>query len=346
MRSKTHTHRNHTGPSRGNESPVDDRHPYEIAYEVLKQHLDQRKLPRGLVLLEGPVADLLAMSRAPVRRALELLCQDGMIRRFAGRGYLVGKQGDSSPPLRLPLREAGFTPPEGLRTSLGLFTWERIYQEIEATVARTIPFGTYRIVESAVTERFGVSRTVAREVLSRLRDRGLIEKNRWSTWIAGPLTAHTVEECFDIRMLLEPSALRECAPAFDSIALGLMHARLVAAETTDPLSRNDVDRLEHDLHHMLIGRSRNRRLLAIVRECQMPMVINQLFDEHFGPVDHRAMLTEHRLVIDHLRLGLIDAAAAALAAHLDAARQRTKARLKVLAIIPDPKTEAYLERIH
>ena len=75
-------------------------------------------------------------------------------------------------------------------------------------------------------------------------------------------------------------------------------------------------------------------------------MINRLFDEHFGLADHRMMLAEHRLVVEHLRLGNTEGAAVALVGHLNAARRRTKARLKVLAVIPSPQTDAFLERIH
>jgi DNA-binding GntR family transcriptional regulator len=327
------------------ERHFDDQRPYRLAYQIIKQQIINNRLPKGLVLLESRVAQLLAMGRAPIRRALELLHREGLIHRFDGRGYLVGPPSDGMTPLRLDLVDAGFRAPEGLSESIGLFTWERIYREIARAVGRTIPFGTYRIVESAITERFKVSRTVAREVLGRLRDRGLIEKNRWSTWIAGPLTARTVDECFDIRILLEPHALR-AAPVRDRAAVEGLRGRLRAALAATPPAPGDVDRIERDLDDFLLRSLWNQRLRAIIEECQMPMVINQLFDEYFGPGDQHITLTEHLLVVEHLALGAIEAAAAARAAHLEAVRQRTKARLKVLAVIPDPETEPYLERIH
>lgn len=328
---------------------VNDQRLYRIAYDIIKRQITNKHLPRGLVLLESRMAELLAMSRAPIRRALELLHKEGLIHRFNGRGYLVGPDevgADNIIPLRLGLSEAGFRAPEGLSESIGLFTWERIYRQIASAVGRSIPFGTYRIIESAITERFGVSRTVAREVLGRLRDRGLIEKNRWSTWIAGPLTARTVDECFDIRILLEPHALRAVTAVRDRAAVEGLRSRLFAAIARDALERTEFDQLEGEVNDLFLKTSWNQRLLTVVEECRMPMVINQLFEEYFGPTDHRVTLTELLLVIEHLCLGAIDAAAAALAAHLEAARQRTKARLKVLAVIPDPETEPYLERIH
>jgi DNA-binding GntR family transcriptional regulator len=328
----------------GARSRRDDPRPYQLTYDVLKRHIAERRLPDGLVLLETQIAEILKVSRAPVRRALEILHGEGLVSRFDGRGYLVGPKNQQEP-LRMDLRGAGFAAPEGISESIGLFAWERIYREVETAVGRAIPFGAYRVVESAITGRFGVSRTVAREVLSRLRDRGLIRKNRWSTWIAGPLTAHTVDECFAIRTLLEPHALQDAAKVCTSAMLTAIRHRIEEATAGSP-PRDEIDAIEADLHATLIGLSPNQRLLADISESQLPMVINQLFDEHFGQADHRMMLAEHRLIIDHLRLGHTASAAAALVAHLEAAKRRTKARLKVLAVIPSPDTDAFLERIH
>jgi DNA-binding FadR family transcriptional regulator len=120
---------------------ADDQRPYQIAYDILRQHIVGKQLPPGLVLLESRIAELMDISRAPVRRALELLHRDGFVRRFEGRGYLVGADDPTQTPLRIDLREAGFTAPAGMSESIGLFTWERIYREVETAVGRTTLIG-------------------------------------------------------------------------------------------------------------------------------------------------------------------------------------------------------------
>jgi len=56
-------------------------------------------------------------------------------------------------------------------------------------------------------------------------------------------------------------------------------------------------------------------------------------------------LTEHRTVIELLLQGKFDAASEALAAHLRNGETRTRQRLKVLAVLPDPDLPAYMHRI-
>src|SRR4051794_13899724 len=60
---------------------------------ILRRSIANGGLPKGTVLLEGHLAELLGSSRAPVRQALGNLQDAGLLQRFRGRGYLVG-QGD------------------------------------------------------------------------------------------------------------------------------------------------------------------------------------------------------------------------------------------------------------
>ncbi len=320
---------------------------YQAAYGALRYHIDERRLPPGLILLEGRIADVLGMSRAPVKRALAQLCDDGLIHRFDGRGYLVGPVSDDVKPRRADLREFGLSLPEPVAASIGRFAWERIYAEVEAQVATCIPFGTYRVVESGICAEYGVSRTVAREVLSRLRDRALIEKDRHSHWIAGPLTARALGEHFELRKLLEPAALAAVAGDLDRAMLADMRDRLAAAEANfSTVTPAAMGGFEEDLHVTCLSRVKNRRMAATMVQSQLPFVTNNLFHQHVGVAADDAVLPEHRLVFEHLLLDAPDAAAAALAAHLDAAESRTRARLKVLSLFPEPATAPYIERVH
>ena len=55
---------------------------YEVIRQLLHNILMQKRIPQGLVLLEGPLAQLFGTSRVPVRRALSLLHEEGLIARF------------------------------------------------------------------------------------------------------------------------------------------------------------------------------------------------------------------------------------------------------------------------
>ena len=89
---------------------------------------------------------------------------------------------------------------------------ERVYDDIAACVSTVMVFGHYRLDEQAAADHFSVSRSVVREALMRLRDRGLIEKEPYGQWLSGPLTAREVTDDYELRAVLEPQALQQTAP--------------------------------------------------------------------------------------------------------------------------------------
>lgn len=320
---------------------------YEVVHDVLRDHVVWNRLPEGLVLLEGPIADIFEVSRAPVQRALKALAEEGLIDRFDGRGYVVpAKRGDTTP-LRIGLREAGLVLPREAGLAMqARASWERIYEEVETAAAGAVAFGRYRFLEMDMAAHFSVSRTVIRDVLARLQERGLVEKDARSHWVAGPLTATAMREFYEMRRLLEPAALLQAAETLDRDELARMRDRLIEAERRHPdIAEETVHALEQDLHQRCVLRIENRQLIQVIRHSQLPLVTNHMFHRYLGVPAHSPELLEHRLVFEHLLNGAAAAAAAALEAHLTHALQRSLGRLKVLSVFPEPAVPRYMTRV-
>src|SRR5262245_39384290 len=81
----------------------DAQHYYEIVRDELRRNIDLGHLPGGTVLFVAAVADRLGVSRPPVRRALELLTRDGVVRRASGRGFVVANGARPEPSKRVNL---------------------------------------------------------------------------------------------------------------------------------------------------------------------------------------------------------------------------------------------------
>ena len=63
---------------------------YEIIYAVLRDHLLNNSFPPGLVLGEAGVARAFRTSRIPAAAALQRLTDEGLIKKFAGKGLPGG----------------------------------------------------------------------------------------------------------------------------------------------------------------------------------------------------------------------------------------------------------------
>jgi DNA-binding GntR family transcriptional regulator len=321
---------------------------YEIVEAVLRENIAAGRLPRGLVLLEGPIAEILQTSRAPVQRALQRLEADGLVHRFEGRGFLVGPPGGRARPRRGDIKRHGLAVPETIDAALqqSRSSWQRIYDTVESDVAACLVFGQYRIVEVALAEHFGVSRTVVRDVLSRLQERGLVRKNQSSHWVAGPLTAETIKEHFALRRMLEPPALVSAAPRLDRGRLGELYERFRATEATPLDAREEpLETFETLLIDTCVLATPNARLAQTIRDNLLPVLATERLLRQLGLPSDRSAVTEHRLIVELLLRGAVPAAAAMLEAHLDAAMSRNIAQIKIVAVIPEPETiAAYLTR--
>lgn len=317
---------------------------YQIIESVLRDHIVNGALPEGLVLLEGPIAEVFKTSRAPVQQALRRLSEQGLIQRFEGRGYVIPGTSPDFEPVRIGLREAGLRLPRDAGTALqSRSSWQRIYGQAQHDLAGAAAFGRYHVNEARMADHFGVSRTVIRDTLGRLNERGIVQKSARSRWITGPLTAAATREMYDIRKLLEPAALIQAAPSMDHAALSNMRDQLIALETRpDQLTPELMFDLDRHLHIDRILGIDNNRLILTIRQNQLPLLTNLVFHEYLGTSHASATLIEHRLVTELLLRDAPQAAAAALVAHLDAALRRSLARLKVLSVVPAPELPPYL----
>jgi DNA-binding GntR family transcriptional regulator len=334
-----------TGTMNDDRTTASTQRRYEIAEEVLRGNIEAGVLPPGLVLLEGPIAEILQISRAPVQRALQALEADGLIHRFPGRGFLVGAPGSAVEPNRTDIKTLGLIVPRHADEALqSRSSWERIYNTVEADVAGCVIFGRYRIIEMEIANHFNVSRTVVRDVLTRLRERGLVRKNQSSHWIAGPLTAQTVKDHFMLRKMLEPPAIRLGASAIDQGRLESLLARLHEAERgTSADFLREVEAVQAEFIECCVLAAPNERLRDLVRNNLLPVTATERLLRRLGLPGDPATITELRLIVELLHRGATDAAVSMMDAHLEGSLNRTIAQMKIVAIIPRPgATAAYL----
>lgn len=303
---------------------------YELIARVLRSNIQGGTLPEGLVLLEGPIAAVMQTSRVPVQTALRQLMDEGLVHRFDGRGYLVGPQGKSIAPLRRDIGEFMLDVPEGVDDALQTRgTWRHVYEEVEEQVASCQIFGEFRIVETELSDYLGVSRTVARDVLARLQERGLVRKNASSHWIAGPLTARTVREKFELRSIIEPAALRMSAPFI--LYPDVEHL----LEMIDSDVTLTSETLSDALLELCIAQAPNTTLVEMIRSNRLLLSSVNRALTALGLPNDEAMIDQYRTLFDLIARHPIDSAAEYFRDHVQIMARRNLARMKIVAVISE-----------
>lgn len=301
---------------------------YELVTRVLRDNIVTGNLPQGFVLLEGPIATIMQTSRVPVQSALRQLLEEGLIQRFDGRGYLVGDGQNLVPPLRRDIRDLVLNIPKDVDDALQTRgTWLHVYDQVEKQVAACQIFGEFRIVETELADYLGVSRTVVRDVLARLQERGLIRKNSSSHWIAGPLTARTVREKFELRSIVEPAALRIAAPHIRYAEVEALLDRIGSDPTVT------IEYLGEALIELCIAQAPNTTLVSLIRSNHLLLsAVNRALTLLGLPRDE-ATIEQYQKLFELIARHPIDSAAEYLRDYLSIIERRYLARMKIVAVI-------------
>ncbi len=317
---------------------------YEVIYRVLRQHVAGGQLPPGLVIGEAAVARAFGSSRVPAAAALRRLQAEGLLEPFDGRGLVIA---GGSAPLRLDLVEAGLVLPEEMgQAGAPRSRRARIYPEVEHIVAASMAHGRFLLNESMLAEHYGVSRTVAHEIIARLDRAGLIMQDRNQRWYAGPLTPELMGEHFEIRWLMEPLALAQALPALDRRDLAAKRER-VATTQAGRRTPARMERLEHDLHVDTVLRCPNGQLRDAIHRSQLPLIaIHDTFQLFLDDAEIETMLGEHLAVYDRLIAGDAAGAMQALEAHLRRSLEPNVTRLRQLGPLPADRRVPFLVEVH
>jgi DNA-binding GntR family transcriptional regulator len=325
----------------GTGSALDKSPLYLRIRDTLLDAISAGRLPKGALLLEGPVAAVFASTRTPVRQALAMLEAAGLIRRFDGRGFLVG-QGRSGPK-RVTLTAAMLGLDEeapGLRKAPA---WEAIYESLERDMVHISAFGRYRINEVELARARGVGRQVARDALTRLEALGIVEKDERMRWTLVPLDESRMRDLHDIRIALEPLALAQAAAFIPPAERHAMTRRLEEALTVYPdLSVEAMDGLEQDLHITCLGYCPNRELLIALRRARFMLNVSK----HVIGVSHRMpanepFIAEHLAVFRALDVDDTARAAETLRHHIAVSLPKVIARVAELREAHRPDMPVY-----
>jgi DNA-binding GntR family transcriptional regulator len=245
-----------------------------------------------------------------------------------------------------------------MRPARRLTLTEDVYASVQALIMEHAVAPGARINIDALASQLEVSPTPVREALARLEADGLVRKRPLVGYTAAPLlTREGFEELVEMRLILEPPAARRAASVVTASDVDRLRTE---ADLPDPRpgaggirseQRGDEagwrrppealsERSEHDrqspategyadiaaftaqdarFHNLLAELSGNRMLHEAVVRLRSHL---HLFRLHFPPAHYGVSAREHHRVVDAIAAQDPDLAAAAMRAHITAARER------------------------
>jgi DNA-binding GntR family transcriptional regulator len=294
---------------------VDERAPMQDrVYAMVKAMIEDGRIRPGQRLLEVHVARAFAVSRSPARRALQALCADKTLREADGRGYVVaGRRPEGS------ADEGDFANIDVIAIA-PTFRWKHVYAELEREISIGVVSHSLRITEDRIAEHFNVSRTVARDALARLHSNGVVGKDRHGRWIARRITADGIRSLYELRWLIEPTALVQSVQAMPAGTLRELREKLLGTLANAPRlgGRQHIER-EEDMHIRMLAACPNPELLRVLERTHSLLVSNphrMLWSADDPRHEVMQSLNQHLEVFDLLLRNQRKSAAAVLRHHL------------------------------
>ncbi|OZI39286.1 GntR family transcriptional regulator [Bordetella genomosp. 1] len=211
------------------------------------------RYPQGSHLSEQALCAHYQVSRTPIRAALRLVAQQGLIAHRPNSGYTVANAGTPDA-AALAGHAAGPTQDELCR------------RVVEDRAARALP-DTFS--ERDLIARYGAARSVVAKALVQLSADGLVEKRKGHGWQFAPslANAQALAESYRFRMTVECAGLLEPTFQADPQALARMRAahEAVLAGEVDMPAHAFFD-LNASFHELLARFSGNRYILQAVQQ--------------------------------------------------------------------------------
>ncbi len=196
----------------------------------------------GDKLTTQSIADRCGVSRTPVRAALELLADQGILGQVPNRGYFVADQ-----------------IPEGALRGDTQDDLTRDYQALaEDWIRDRIP---EEMTELALRERYGWTKVRTQELLSRAQREGWTERKEGYGWRFLPVakTPEAFDQIYRFRITIEPAALLEPTFTVDHARIAELREVQTRLVTADPDTMPNETILQHgaDFHEALMKMSGN-----------------------------------------------------------------------------------------
>jgi DNA-binding GntR family transcriptional regulator len=271
-----------------------------IAAQIVA-HIRDEDLATGTRLVERTLADRLRVSRSPVRNALRMLADDGIVSQGDGGGFHVARTGAELP-----------APPD---TEDGL---EAAYLRIaEDRLDGALPD---RVTETALARQYGLTGTQVGRILTRIDKEGWGQRAPGYGWEFRPMldTVTGYRDSYRFRLAIEPAALLEPGFVLNRATVEAARAqqqRLVDGEVWT-VPKTTLFDLNSKFHETLICCSNNEFFIDGLARLN---AVRRLIEYRRTLSRDRAIVRcrEHVALADVVLAGDLAAAAELLRTHLD-----------------------------
>ncbi|AWN44564.1 GntR family transcriptional regulator [Methylobacterium durans] len=190
-----------------------------------------------------------------------------------------------------------------------------------AIVERALAPGD-RLPEDALGERFGVSRTIARQALGQLAAEGLVELRRNRIAVVATPSWEEARDAFDVRIGLERLVVSRLAGRLSAEQKATLDTHIAGEEAAASGPEATSIRLATEFHLLLAEMTGSAVLRRYVAELGYRCAL--ILSLYARPHSSDCAVSEHRAIVSALAEGDAARASALMDHHLDAVAERAR----------------------
>lgn len=261
------------------------------------------RLKTGHHLTEQFLAGELRVSRTPVRAALELLQEQGVVASQANKGFFMARPWSEVQPMNINV------PPTAEQDVYGAIIRDRLLGHIPE-----------KVTQKELELRYKTNRNTLLRALSRLSNEGLVDRSRGRGWLFMPTLEGNgaLRDSYNFRTAVEPAGFGMATFAVDAVTLKrsqASHEFLLSGKNLLAIDPIALFELDSEFHEMIARFSNNSFLLhAIQHQNRLRRLLE--FHTYTNQQRVREWLKEHLAVVEFLAKGELKAAAQAMKRHL------------------------------
>lgn len=193
---------------------------------------------------------------------------------------------------------------------------DRVYEVLRRRIRELALAPGAPLRKEEIALELGVSRAPVSDAISRLAEEGLIDVFPQHGSFVALIRSSDVRESLFVRTALEVEAMRRLAPIANPQVIAALDANIAAQ--VDALSTGNLEQfydLDEALHAAMFGAIETPRALRLLEAARAPLDrVRRLALPDQGRPEQT--LAEHRALVDAIRSGDGEYAAAAMRAHL------------------------------
>lgn len=203
---------------------------------------------------------------------------------------------------------------------------DEVYAQLKRDVAEFKLVPGDRFTENEISERLGVSRTPVRQALFRLQQEGFVEVLFRSGWRVLPFDFEQFEQLYDLRMVLETTAVHRICSDDRRVDRELL-AQLAAIWLVPASGRStdlvEVAQWDEQFHCALVAAAGNAEMARVHHDVTDRIRIIRRLD-FTKPVRIEATYEEHAKILRAIQRRRGDQAAMLLRAHIETSQAEVR----------------------